>query len=240
MRTPLTVLIPAKHEPHTIVSTLESLRRAVHTPHRTIVVNVSDEKDTTAALVKRYIRTHPQVRLVRKIHPHGTFGMAIALGLKTVASGAVVPFMADVCDDPKDIDRMYARLKKGWDIVAASRYMRGGKKTGGPAVQSFFSRLVCISLQILTGVPTSDVSNAFKMYNAKLFKNVTVSPTSGVEASMEITLQAYFNGAKITEIPTVWRGRTAGKSKFKILDRAPKYIRIYLWAVFQRLHPKSL
>lgn len=48
---------------------------------------------------------------------------------------------------------------------------------------------------------------------------------------MEITLQAFFNGAKITEIPTTWRGRTLGQSNFKIFHRTPKYARIVYWSL---------
>jgi len=235
MRIPLTIIVPAKHEEHTIIPTLRSLETSVRTPHKIIVVNVSDAKDKTAVLVQRYRRAHPRVSIIRKIHSHGTFGMPLALGFTAVKTGAVVPFMADVCDDPKDIDRMYKILNKGWDMVAASRYMPGGQKIGGPATQSLFSYLVCKTLRILTGVPTSDISNAFKMYNVEALKNITVNPQSGVEASMEIALAVYFRGARITEIPTVWKGRTAGQSKFRLVERFPRYLKIYLWAIGETL-----
>jgi dolichol-phosphate mannosyltransferase len=232
MRIPLTIIIPAKHETETIIPTLKSLATHVRTPHGIIVINVSDTKDKTANLVRRYAKTHPDVRLIRKIHPHGTFGMALSLGFHAVKSGAVVPFMADACDNPKDIDCMYATLLEGWDVVSASRYMHGGLKIGGPAIQSFFSYLVCASLHLFTGVPTSDISNAFKMYKTAIIKKIHIPPESGVEASMMILLQAYFSGARIKEIPTIWTGRTSGESKFKLFERAPRYLKIYLWALY--------
>ena len=55
---------------------------------------------------------------------------------------------------------------------------------------------------------------------------------------MEITLQAFFKEAKIADVPTTWRGRKVGKSKFKILQRAPKYSRIYLWTLENSLRKK--
>ena len=235
MRIPLTIIIPAKHEEETIIPTLTSLAAHVRTPHRIIVINVSDTKDKTANLVRRYAITHPNVRLIRKIHPYGTFWMALSLGFRAVKHGAVVPFMADACDNPKDIDRMYAKLLQDWDVVAASRYMKGGKKIGGPAVQSMFSWLVCSSLHALTGIPTSDVSNAFKMYKKSALEVVKVNPASGVEASMEVILHAYFNGMKITEIPTIWKGRAKGYSKFNMLERTPRYLKVYIWAILTTL-----
>jgi glycosyltransferase involved in cell wall biosynthesis len=235
MQTPLTIIVPAKHEEDTIIPALESLAAHVRTPHKIIVINVSDTKDKTADVVSRYAKTRPHIRLLRKIHPHGTFGMALSLGFHAVKSGAVVPFMADSCDDPRAIDRMYTKILDGWDVVCASRYMRGGKKTGGPAVQSFFSRCVCTSLRLATGIPTHDISNAFKMYKTSIIKKINILPESGVEASMMIALQAYFSGAKITEIPTMWRGRSAGESKFKLFERAPQYLRVCLWALYKSL-----
>jgi len=235
MQEALTIIVPAKHEEQTILATLQSLQYAVRTPHKIIVVNISDANDKTADIVNKFVKTHPRVRLIRRIHPHGTFGMALIAGFTAVKSGVVVPFMADVCDNPKDIDVMYKKMADGRDVVSASRYTRGGKKIGGPLLQSLFSRVVCWSLQKITGVPTSDVSNAFKMYKTSALKHVNIPSDSGVEASMKVTLQAYFRGAKITEIPTIWRGRTAGTSKFRIRERLPKYLHLYLWAVQQKL-----
>lgn len=237
MRTPLTIIIPAKHEEHTIISTLEAIRRRVKTPHRVIVINISDRNDTTAGLVLRYKKTHPRVSLIRKITDHGTFGMPLIEGFRA-SRGYVIPVMADMCDNPDDIDTMYGLMERGWDVVSASRYMKGGRKIGGPALQSFFSRFVCYTLRLITGIPTGDISNAFKMYRTSQLSHVRISPEGGVEESMMIVLQLYFSGAKITELPTVWRGRTAGNSKFRLIERAPKYLQIYMWAVYKTLTQK--
>lgn len=230
---PLTIVIPAKHEEKTIVATLEALESHVHTPHRIIVVNDSDAADQTARTAQRFMHKHPNIELLRNVNGVGTFGNALRLGFSRVPSGAVVPVMADLCDDPKDIDRMYRMLLAGWDIVAASRYMKGGRKVGGPALQSLLSLLVCVTLRALTGVPTRDISNAFKMYKKSVLNNVDIRPDSGAEASMEITLRAFFEGAKITEIPTVWRERAAGMSKFTFFERVPRYLRVYIWAIYR-------
>jgi hypothetical protein len=51
---------------------------------------------------------------------------------------------------------------------------------------------------------------------------------------MEITLKAYLSGYTITEVPTVWKGRFMGKSKFYLFKAAPKYIRLYFWGIFKK------
>lgn len=231
----LTIIIPAKHEEDSILAVLESLRNTVKTPHRIIVVNDTDSDDKTARIVRRYMKHHANASLIHRTGSRNSFASALTLGIAAAKTLFVVPVMADLCDNPQDIDRMVTKMNQGWDIVCASRYMKGGSKSGGPLLQSFFSRFVCTSLHLLTGVPTRDISNAYKMYRTSLVRGLPLDETGGVEVSMELVLQAYFQGARITEIPTRWTGRTTGVSKFKFWDRLPRYLRIYLWAIAHRL-----
>ncbi len=231
----LTIIIPAKHEEESILAVLESLLRSVKTPHRILVVNDTDELDKTADSVRPFIRRHPEVSLLHRTGKTSSFASALAMGIAATKTPLVVPVMADLCDDPKDIDRMVKKMEEGWDIVCASRYMSGGRKTGGPILQSLFSRFVCTTMRLITGIPTWDISNAYKMYRTSVIRAIPIDKRSGVEASMEIVLQAYYNGAKITEIPTRWLGRTKGHSKFRFWQRFPRYLRIYIWAISQRL-----
>ncbi len=235
----LTILIPAKHETDTIEAVLDSLRKSVQTPHRILVVNDTDARDRTATIVRTYMRKHKHISLLHRISKTGTFGSALSLGLGKTVTPYVVPVMADLCDDPKDIDRMVKKIREGWDVVCASRYMSGGRKAGGPWLQSLFSRFVCTSMRLLTGIPTWDVSNAYKMYKTKIAKSLTIQSDSGVEASMELVLQAYFHGHRITEMPTFWKGRTRGHSKFRFFERMPKYLRLYLWALRQNAYLRT-
>ena len=87
---------------------------------------------------------------------------------------------------------------------------------------------------MFTGIPTRDVANAFKMYRKEVIESINIEST-GFEVSMELALKAYFNGFKVTEVPTVWREREKGKSSFKIFNLTPNYSRWYLWAVGKRL-----
>jgi len=233
---PLTIIVPARHEEKIVTRTLDDLEANVKTQHRTIVVNDSDPGDLTADVVRRYIKSHSNIQLIqRSTYPCPTFATALILGFNEAEHGAILPVMADRCDDTVSIDLMYQTLLQGWDVVSGSRYMPGGRKIGGPAIQSFFSKFVCTTLRYFTGIPTHDVSNAFKMYRKSIVDAVSINPASGPEISMEITLSAYFSGARITEIPTTWTDRTANESKFRLNQHAPQYLRIYLWALYQSL-----
>lgn len=229
MKHKLTIVIPARNEKEVIIKTLDSLCKNVKTNHDILVVD--DSNDGTTIVVEKYMKTHKNVSLIKGDPKNKSFARALRIGFKKAKTEAAVVVMADLCDDPKTIDKMFDKFSKGWDIVCGSRYMKGGKKVGGRIIQNFCSFMVCKTLYVVTGIPTKDVSNAFKMYRLSALKKVKFNLSSGVEASMEITLQAFFNGAKITEIPTTWLGRTLGQTKFKILDRTPKYARIVCWSI---------
>jgi hypothetical protein len=67
-----------------------------------------------------------------------------------------------------------------------------------------------------------------------VIKNINIE-SKGFEISMELPLKAYFGGFKISEVPTVWRERSKGKSSFKIFKLLPCYLKIYAWAIKKRI-----
>jgi hypothetical protein len=96
-------------------------------------------------------------------------------------------------------------------------------------------------LKLLVGIPTSDVSNSFKMYRKRVIESLEIRDSS-YATSMELTLKAYFKGAKITEVPTVWNGRVAGSSKFLFSKQTRNYVHWFVWAILQsakaKVHPR--
>lgn len=228
------IIIPVRKEEETITATLAALSPRIKTPHRIYVVDDSTgPEDRTPAMVARYARTHRQVRLVRKTaaDPSG-FWEALRRGLLAATEPHIIFVMADSCDLPETIDVMMKTLRRGFDVVSGSRYMRGGRKIGGPAVQNFFSALVNRTLQLLLQLPTHDATNSFKLIRrAVLLKHHREMYSPGFEVSLEILLRLHFHGYRITEVPTTWYGRTEGVSKFKIVERTPKYGRLYLLAL---------
>ncbi len=221
------IVIPAHNEEEVIAHTVKSLEEKLGIEHEVIVVN-DHSLDNTAAVVKDLMKQYPNLKLVDNDRGRG-FASALRKGFSVSNSELIVPLMADSCDTPETIKDMLARAKEGFDIVVGSRYMTGGKKSGGPRLQSFFSRFVGRSLRFIIGIPTCDVSNSFKCYRKGVLDAIKCE-SKGFEISMELTLKAFFSGFKITEVPTIWKGREIGKSKFYLLKVAPNYIWLDVWA----------
>lgn len=225
----LTIVIPAHNEEESLPRTLNGLIENIKVPYEILVVD-DHSNDRTFDTVLDFNKKYPNIRAVKNETPSG-FTNAIKKGFSEVKEGLVCLVMADNCDEPSAINHMYEKINEGYDVVCGSRYMRAGKKLGGRFLQSFFSKLGSVSLHYLSGIPTHDASNAFKMYRKEALDSIEIEE-AGFASSLEILVKLYRKGCKITEVPTIWRDRIAGKSNFNISKVIKNYLRWYFWSIF--------
>ena len=221
----LSIIIPAHNEEQSIATTVLGVVTSVQTPHELIVV-ADHCSDRTEEIVTGLMTNYPQIRLVRNDKRKGSFSNAVITGFLAATGETVVPVMADNCDNPTTIDRMWQALEERHaDVVCGSRYMKGGHKQGGPILQNILSRIVCYSLRIFTGIPTWDCANSYKIYRREFLQTLQFDiPNAGTEYSLALLFRAYRAGGKITEIPTSWTGEKMPiGEEWKILKRFPGY-----------------
>jgi hypothetical protein len=143
--------------------------------------------------------------------------------------------MADLSDDVTVVPRMVELIREdGYDIVCASRYMRGGQQIGGPWLKQLLSRTAGISLYWLGGLPTHDATNAFRAYRRSVLEDFPIESRAGFAYSLEITAKAHAAGRRIAEVPSTWRDRSAGQSRFRLRAWLPQYLRWYVYALTHR------
>jgi len=227
----ISIVVPAHNESENISGLIDKIEASVDLPHELIVVD-DHSSDNTQSLIRQACKRHKNVRLVEN-KLSGGFANALRAGFASASCEAVVPVMGDLCDDLGTVKPMLEKINEGYDIVCGSRYMRGGRRMGGSRLKAFLSGVGGSSLYYLLGIPTHDISNAFKMYRKSVLDSVKPDST-GFEISMEIPLKAHCMGFKITEVPTSWKEREKGKSNFKVFKLLPRYIKLYLWAIFKR------
>jgi dolichol-phosphate mannosyltransferase len=227
----LDIAIPVYNEAEGIQAVLDEIESKISIPHNIHIVYDFDE-DTTIPVVKNYVHENikDNIFLLKNRYGKGALN-AIKTGLEITSDGVVLIVMADSSDDLRVVDTMWKKINQDFDIVCGSRYMKGGKQIGGPKFKGFLSRTAGISLHLLTRIPVHDISNSFKMYRTKILKNIQIESSGGFEIGMEIVVKAYLNGCKITEVPSIWRDRSAGKSRFMLKKWVPKYMKWYIFAV---------
>ena len=234
MNLPLTIVVPVYNEAENFPHFWWEVCSSVKSPHVVLVVYDFDE-DNTVPVVRSLIENGAtNLRLVKNTVRRGVVG-AIRAGFEQVSDGPVLVSMADLSDDLAAVDRMLDLYRRGYRLVVASRYMRGGKVIGGPPLKKNLSRLAGLSLHWFRRLPTHDATNAFKLYDAALLKTIRIESTAGFEISLEITVKGFLAGWPIAEIPSTWRDRTRGQSRFRLWHWLPRYLKWYFFA-FQCRH----
>lgn len=230
----LSIVVPVYHEQDLILKTIAEIDKKVKTPRELVIVYDTPE-DPTFSVVDNFVRAKKRedIRLVRNNVGSGRGALnALKTGLKEAKAPAVLVTMADLSDDPIEIDKMHEEYENGAKVVCGSRYMEGGKQIGGPWHKSLMTRAAGLSLYYLRRLPVHDATNNFRLYDKKMLDEITIESTGGFELAMELTVKAHKNGHKVTEIPVTWRDRTEGESNFKLAKWLPLYLKWYFYALF--------
>lgn len=231
----LTLVVPVYNEEASITRLVETAIKKVKSPFRLIVVYDFD-RDNTVPVVRKLQKKYHQIKLVKNNQGNrrGVIN-AIKTGFNLVKDGAVVVIMADLADDLTTVNYMFNKINQGFDVICGSRFSPGGKKVGGPVIKSVLSRMSGLLTPLLLGIPTRDITNAFKMYKKEVLNTVVIESNGGFELAMEIAIKAYNLGFKVSEVPTVWHDRTTGKSRFKLLAWLPHYLHWYVYGMTKAL-----
>lgn len=230
--TPLSVIVPVYNEDENFPRLIDAIDQRLPQPLRVLVVYDFDE-DTTVPVARSLAETRPYLSLVKNDLGRGPAN-AIRAGFQAADTGPTLVIMADLSDDLNDVVPMLELYQSGCRVVCASRYMKGGRQLGGPLLKRTLSRLAGLSLYYLVGFPTHDATNNFRLYDAALVNELQIESEQGFEIALELTAKAFVRGEQIGEIPTTWKDRDAGESRFQLFRWLPKYLRWYRYALFGR------
>lgn len=222
---PTQLLVPVYEEGEGIRALCAELRRH-SVPYDSLKFIFDFEEDSTVPVIREL--QAEDARIVGELNgfEHGVLH-ALRWGFSRAGPGPVITIMGDNSDKISLIPEMIALWESGSTIVSPSRYMPGGRQSGGGLLKSTLSRLAGVSLKWL-GFPTSDPTNNFKLYDGEWLRKQKIESTGGFEVALELCHKAFLQGARIAELPTEWRDRTSGESHFRLLAWLPAYLRWYL------------
>jgi glycosyltransferase involved in cell wall biosynthesis len=221
----LSIVVPVFKEGESVEPVLRALAERIATPHEILVVYDFDE-DPTVPVIEHLHAELPAIRGLRNCLGIGVLN-AMKAGIAASRGAYVLISMADGSDEPQIVDRMVALAREGADIVAASRYMKGGRQLGGPPLKRMMSRTAGLTLHWFGGVATHDSTNNFKLYSHPFLDAIRIESEAGFELALELTVKATLAGRRVAEVPTTWRDRTVGQSNFKLRRWLPHYLRWY-------------
>lgn len=229
----ISIIVPVYNEGPNIVGYLHSLEKTVKLRHEVLIIFDFDG-DNTVPQARKLKKIYHNIRLIKNKYGPGLIN-ACKTGFEECRGQYIVVMPADLADDPHTINVMYQAAQQRYDIICATRYSKGGRQYGGKFLKSFLSRMAGLLTPLLLGIPTSDLTNGYKMYQRQVIKTIPIESKGGWEFGMEILIKAYHRGFKITEVPSVWKDRISGESKFKLSKWLPLYIYWYWWGIIKRL-----
>lgn len=225
MENKLDIIIPVYNEGKNIINTIESLRLNVKTPFRVLICYDNDNDDTLIALAD--YKENVNIEYARNAGK-GAHG-AIMTGFRDSTAPAVIVFPADDTFNAGILDKMYQKFEAGADIVAASRFMKGGSMTGCPLLKSILVRTASFTLYWFASIPIKDASNGFRLFSRRVIDEIEIESTTGFTYSLELLVKCHRLGWNIDETPALWNERTEGKSRFKVIKWLPHYLRWYFY-----------
>jgi dolichol-phosphate mannosyltransferase len=225
----LSIVIPVYNEGANFQGLWRELTSLIKSEFTAYVVYDFAEDNTVPVVEQTIAGSESRLKLVMNQRGRGVVS-AIMTGFDVVPNGPVLVVMADLSDDLSQVDRMLELYGQGYHVIVGSRYMKGGQLVGGPFFKQMLSRMAGVSLCWLRGLPTHDATNAFKIYDRAMVRSFEVESRGGFELNLELTVKAFLAGHRIAEVPSTWRDRTSGESRFRLWKWLPHYLHWYFYA----------
>lgn len=202
---------------------LENVRRHVEAvlarPSRPDVLVVDDgSPDGTAAEVQAIAAEHPgRVEMLQRSGKLG-LGTAYVAGFKWALEqqrwDVIVQMDVDGSHDPQAVDDLLAKIGEA-DLVLGSRYVPGGELADWPWSRRTVSWVGNLYARTVLGTSIRDLTGGFKAWRTDLLSRLDVDSfeANGYGYQIETTYRALKAGARVVEVPIVFRDREVGESK---------------------------
>jgi glycosyltransferase involved in cell wall biosynthesis len=171
-----------------------------------VIINDGSTDDTSAICHRRgyHIIDHPE-----------NMGLAAAFhtGMKFAYDHGyecAVQFDGDGQHRAEFVNAMYDKLKEGYDIVIASRFIDKKKPI---SMRMLGSNMIQLAIRLKTGADIKDPTSGMRMYGRRLLEEFSRDASYVPEPSTIALLIK--RGAKVAEVPAVMNERQGGESYLK-------------------------
>lgn len=171
-------------------------------PYEIIAVDNGSTDDTLSIL-----KTLSPIKII--VFPRN-FGQTLALdaGLKAAKGDIVIIMDGDLQNDPRDIPRLLAKMREGYDVVAGRR-----KDRHDSFGRKIHSRLANWLTRRISGLNLHDHACALKAYRASFLKGINLYGIQHVFLAVSL----FYRGAKVTEVEVIHHERKSGFSKHHLM-----------------------
>src|SRR5256885_6591845 len=218
----ISVILPVFNEADNLKELLPALFRSLEALGLSYEVIVVDDgsTDQTGEIVRQLAR--PQLRLIQLRRNAGQTA-ALMAGIRFSKGDILISMDGDLQNDPADIPQLLAKLDEGYDLVSGWRQRRKDAALRRKLPSSLANRLI----SAVSGIYLHDYGCNLKAYRRQALQGVQLYG----EMHRFIPIYAYWNGARVTEIPVKHHARRHGISNYSLI-RIPKVLFDLLVVVF--------
>jgi hypothetical protein len=209
------VVVPTYEEVATVEPLLRRLRAAA--PDADVLVIDDGSPDGTAARVAHVASDLGGIELLERLGPLGlgsAYRTGFAWGMDR-GYDVVCEMDADLSHEPEALPGLLEAIAAGADVAIGSRYVAGGRCVDWSWHRRALSRLGGSYARLGLGLRVHDPTSGFRAYRAQLLQQLDLGSVAarGFGFQIEMTHRAAQAGARIVEVPIVFRERSAGRSK---------------------------
>lgn len=163
--------------------------------------------------------------------------------LPYVTGDVIITFSPDGNSIPELIPALIDKMKEGYDMVIASRYMGNAKSEDDDIITGFGNWLFTRTVNLLHGGHYTDVMVIFRAYKKQIAYDLELNKDEGYEMAEKLfrtqiswepllSVRAAKRELKVIEIPGDEPPRIGGERKLKILKWGAAYYFQFLREVF--------
>jgi len=198
------VVIPMYNEEFGVEKCVRTVCQALDLfTNRTALIAVNDGSyDRTGLMLSQLEKEYPSLIVVTHEKNQG-YGCGLQTGVRWAAELKFdyVLFMdSDLTNDPKYLPLFVEQMEQGFDVIKASRYIKGGAMAGVPAWRMTISIVGNRIARLLYGLPINDCTNGFRALKTNLLQQMRLQEP-GFVIIMEELYQAKFLAKTFCEVP---------------------------------------
>jgi len=212
-KVPLSIVLPTYNESQNIAKMLDSIAETLPADSAAEIIVVDDNSpDGTGDIASRHTTNNRKVR-VQVIRRQGKLGLssAILAGVQSAAGDIIVVMDGDFSHPPNAIPAMVEELQGSkYDIIVASRYVKGGSVIGWPFKRRLMSKGATKIAQVGLGIEVNDPMSGFFAFRRHIIEGIKFDAI-GYKMLLEMLVKA--KGARVKEVPYTFTNRREGTSK---------------------------
>jgi dolichol-phosphate mannosyltransferase len=209
------VVLPTYNESQNLPGISQAVLHALPGVHLLVVDDASP--DGTGRLADELAARDDHIAVLHRAGKEG-LGRAYIDGFTEVlgrGAGRVVQMDADWSHSPDYLPALMAALDGGADLVIGSRYARGGGVRDWGLLRRVVSRGGSLFARVVLRLAPHDLTGGFKAWRRATLASIDWSRVhaGGYVFQIETTYLASRAGARVVEVPIVFKDREVGSSK---------------------------